>query len=154
MADGAGRDERGRWRPGVSGNPSGPRPGCGPGALLRQAIAAKAPEILSAMIARALEGDVSAARLPLERICAPLRATDEPASVPLTDGAPLAEQGRHVLHAMGEGSLTPGQAGEMMAALAMLVKLRVVDDLEARLRRLKERNGIDARYADAAPGAA
>ena len=71
----------GRWKAGESGNPAGRKPGTGEVARLRAAIADRVPELLAAMMTRALEGDVGAARLLLERAIAPLKGIVSAADV-------------------------------------------------------------------------
>ena len=83
----------GRWKPGESGNPAGRTPGSGEVAKVRAAIATRIPELLEAMMQRALDGDVGAARLLLERTVAPLKATDMAQPLNLPNGT-LTEQGR------------------------------------------------------------
>ena len=109
------------WKKGESGNPRGRRPGSGEVAKLRSAIAEHVPTIIERLVAAALEGDTGAARLLLERVCPPLKATEEPAPLALPDGT-LTEQGRAVLGAVAAGTL------------ARVVE---VDELERRLTALE-----------------
>lgn len=76
----------GRWKAGESGNPAGRRPGSGEVARLRAAIAEHLPSLIQTLIDRALSGDVAAARLMLERVIPPLKASEEVASLALPDG--------------------------------------------------------------------
>ena len=78
----------GRWKPGESGSPKGRKPGTGEVAMIRAAIADRVPELLTAMMARALAGDVGAARLLLERTVAPLKAAEQAQALTLPDGLP------------------------------------------------------------------
>ena len=59
------------------------------------------------MMTRALEGDVGAARLLLERTIAPLKAAEQTQALTLPDGTPT-EQGRAVLASVAAGGLAPG----------------------------------------------
>jgi hypothetical protein len=90
------KKKRGSWKPGQSGNPAGRPPGLGEVGRFRAAIGDRVPELLAAMMTRALEGDVGAARLLLERAIAPLKAAEQPQALTLPDGT-LTEQGRAVL---------------------------------------------------------
>ena len=54
------------WKPGQSGHPKGRPAGTGDVSKLRAAIAKQVPGILDAMMTKALDGDVGAARLLLE----------------------------------------------------------------------------------------
>ncbi len=66
MAAPAKKKRPGRWKAGESGNPKGRPAGTGKVAEMRAAIAAHVPELLKALVVKALEGDVGAARLLLE----------------------------------------------------------------------------------------
>ena len=126
------------WRAGQSGNPRGRRPGSGEVAKLRAAIAEHVPTILERLVAAALQGDVSAARLLLERVCPPLKATEEAAPLALPDGT-LTEQGRAVLGAVAAGELAPGQGAALLGAIGTLARVAEVDELERRLTALEAR---------------
>ena len=127
------------WKPGQSGNPRGRPKGSGDVAQMRSAIAAKLPQLLEAMMQRALDGDVGAARLLLERTVAPLNATDMAQPLHLSDGT-LTEQGRAVLAAVGAGELAPGQGAALLASLSSLAKLQEGDELQRRIAALEARN--------------
>ena len=130
----------GRWKPGESGNPAGRTPGSGDVAKVRAAIAAHIPELLAAMMQRALDGDVGAARLLLERTVAPLKATElaQPLNLPL---GTLTEQGRAVMAAVSAGELAPGQGAALVGALGALARVAEVDELAARVAELEKRHG-------------
>jgi len=150
------RDAQGRWVAGTpSPNPRGRPQGSGPSAALRAAIADALPQIVAKLTEQALAGDVGAAKALLDRGVAPLRATDEPVALPAMTGA-LAERAEAIMRAMGEGALTPGQASEVLSGLAALARLRLVDDLEIRVRALeaKEKSNARADEADRGVGSA
>lgn len=130
----------GRWKAGVSGNPAGRTPGTGEVAKLRASIAARVPELLAAMLAKALEGDVGAARLLLERAVAPLKASEPSEAISLPDGS-LTEQGRAVLRAVAAGELAPGQGAALLGAIGTLARVTEIDELEARLSKLENQHG-------------
>ena len=124
------------WKPGQSGNPAGRRPGTGEVAQIRASIAERVPELMAAMMARALDGDVGAARLLLERAVAPLKAAEQPQALALPDGT-LTEQGRAVLAAVAAGELAPGQGAALLGAIATLGKIAELDELERRISALE-----------------
>ena len=129
----------GRWKAGESGNPAGRRPGSGDVAKLRAAIAEHIPSLIQMLIDRARAGDVGAARLMLERVIPPLKATEVARPLALPDGT-LTEQGRAVMAAVGAGELAPGQGAALLAALGTLAKLTEADELTARIEALEARN--------------
>ena len=127
----------GRWKPGESGNPKGRTPGTGEIAKLRAAIGERVPELLAAMMTKALEGDVGAARLLLERAIAPLKAAEQAITLQLPDGGTLTAKASAVLSAAAAGDLAPGQAAQLIAALGTLAKIHEVDELAARIEKLE-----------------
>lgn len=126
----------GRWKVGESGNPAGRRPGSGEVAKMRAAMAEHVPALVSVLVARALAGDIGAARLLLERTIAPLKAIEEAAPLTLPDGT-LTEQGRAVIVAVAAGQLAPAQGAALLAALGTLAKLTEADELERRIAALE-----------------
>lgn len=132
----------GRWKPGQSGNPAGRPPGTGEVAKIRAAISDRVPELLAALMTRALEGDVGAARLLLERAIAPLKAAEQPQALTLPDST-LTEQGRAVLAAVAAGELAPGQGAALLAAVGTLARLVEVDELTRRVEALEANHGAN-----------
>ena len=127
------------WKPGQSGNPKGRPAGTGEVAKLRAAIADRVPELLSKLMAQALEGDTAAARLLLERAIAPLKATEQPQALTLPDGT-LTDQGRAVLASVASGELAPGQGAALLGAIGTLARVAEVDELAARITFLEQQH--------------
>ncbi len=128
------------WKKGQSGNPAGRKPGTGEVAKIRAAIADKVPDILNALLARALEGDTGAARLLLERTVAPLKAVEPAQALSLPDGT-LTEQGRAVLASVAAGELAPGQGAALVGAIGALARVAEVDELAQRVAALEAKHG-------------
>ena len=127
------------WKPGTSGNPAGRAPGSGEVAKMRAAMAEHVPALVAVLVERAMGGDIGAARLLLERVCAPLKAAEEAAPLTLPDGT-LTVQGRAVLAAVAVGELAPSQGAALLASLGTLAKLQEGDELEARIVALEARS--------------
>ena len=130
----------GRWKAGESGNPAGRKPGTGEVAKIRAAIAKRVPDLLDAMMAKALDGDVGAARLLLERAIAPLKAIEQAQALTLPDGT-LTDQGRAVLRSVADGVLAPSQGAALLGAIGTLARVTEMDELESRIAALEVRNG-------------
>lgn len=129
----------GRWKPGESGNPKGRTPGTGEVAAIRAAIADRVPDLLAAMMTKALEGDVGAARLLLERAVAPLKAAEQPQALTLPTGT-LTDQGRAVLASVAAGELAPGQGAALLGAIGTLARVTELDELAARITALEQQH--------------
>jgi len=130
-------EKKSGWKRGQSGNPNGRPIGSGVVAQLRASIAARLPEILEALVKKALEGDVGAAKLLLERTLAPLKPEQSISQIQLPDGS-YTLQGQAILNLMAKGNLSPSHAEGLLNALAALVKLHEVDDLNKRICALEE----------------
>lgn len=127
------------WQPGQSGNPKGKTPGSGELQRLRASIAIHVPTILDQLIQAAQGGDVQAARLILERVLPPVKATEQAVELSLPDAGTLTAQGRAVLSAVATGDIAPGQGAQLLAAIGSLARVTEIDELEARLTKLEEK---------------
>ena len=134
------KKKRGLWKPGQSGNPAGRPPGSGEVSKLRASIAARVPELLAAMMDKALEGDVGAARLLLERAIDPLKGVEQAQALALDAGDTLTAQGRAVLSAVAAGELAPGQGAQLLAAIGSLARVTEIDELTARINKLEQQH--------------
>lgn len=128
-----------RWKPGESGNPRGRPQGAGEVAKLRAGISQHIPGIIKKLVDQAKAGDAAAARLLLDRVLPPIKATEQPAPIDLPDGT-LTDQGRAVLTAVGAGDIAPGQAAQLLSGLGALAKLIETDELAARVAALEEKH--------------
>ena len=135
----------GRWKAGESGNPAGRAPGTGEVAKIRASIAGRVPELLAALMTKALAGDVGAARLLLERAIAPLKGVEQAVELQLPAGGTLTAQGRAVLSAVAMGDLAPGQGAQLLAAIGSLARVTEIDEIEARLTKLEEHHHAKAK---------
>ena len=128
------------WKPGQSGNPKGRPTDTGEVAKIRAAIARQVPALLEALMTKALDGDVGAARLLLERTIAPLKAIEPTQALTLPDGS-LTDKGRAVLRSVADGVLAPSQGAALLGAIGSLARVTEMDELESRIAALEVRNG-------------
>jgi hypothetical protein len=108
--------------------------------VLRKQIEAHVPGIITALVAKAGEGDSGAARLLLERVLPPVKAMEQPQAIALPGGS-LAEQGRAVLAAVAAGELSPSQGAALVSAIGSLARVVEVDELAARIAALEAKHG-------------
>lgn len=125
------------WKPGQSGNPKGKPAGSGELQKLRAAIANDVPEIIQSLTTAAKGGDVGAARLLLERVLPPVKATEQGQPLTLPDGS-LTDKGRAVLDEVANGTLAPSQGAQLLTAIGTLAKVTEIDELTARIAKLEE----------------
>ena len=129
------------WKKGQSGNPNGRRAkGLATAERLRNALVKDLPAILECVVNAAKGGDMAAARTILDRVLPPIKAIELPAFLAPLAGS-LADQGQAVLGAMADGDLTPGQAAQILGAIAAQARVVEVDDLGRRLEALEQRMG-------------
>lgn len=128
-----------RGRPFESGNPGRPK-----GARHKVTIAVEAllqgehEKLTRVAIDKALEGDMVALRLCLERIAPPRK--DAPVSISLPSvrtAADAVEASATVLDALASGEVTPEEAGRVMMLLTAHKALVETCDLERRIEALE-----------------
>lgn len=84
---------------------------------------------------------MTAARVLLDRVSPPLKATREPAALPgMNEAGGLGARAETVLAALAGGAMAADEAAEVLAAVASAAKAIETDELEARIRALEERN--------------
>ncbi len=132
------KNASGRWKQGQTGNPKGRPPGQSEITRMRNALAEHVPSIVDQLVQAALGGDVQAARLVLERVLPPVKATEQPVTLSMPEGGTLTAQATFLLSAAASGDIAPGQAAQLIAALGTVAKIIEIDDLEARIEKLEE----------------
>ena len=130
------------WKKGESGNPTGKPAGArNKATVMVQSIMDRgAKEITDVVVGLAKEGDLSAARLVLERLVPPAKERPIFLAMPDTGSAEgIAEAQQAILRAVAAGELLPGEA----ATLAGIVEARrrAVEtlELEQRITALEEK---------------
>ncbi len=129
------------YAPGESGNPAGrPRGARGRAAVLRESIDAAIPQVIETLVRQAVEGDVSASRLLIERVLPPIRATGPSVEVEIAGYATgdLASRAEAVVSALGKGQISVDLAGSLMSALSAQAGITETSDLIQRITRLEE----------------
>ena len=130
------RDRGGRF---VRGNKAsrGRPPGRSQATLLRERLAADLDQILDTLKAQALAGDAQSIRIILDRVLPALRPVELPVELAMPVGGTLAQQARAVVQAAADGDLAPGQAAQIVGALAGVGKIIETTELMARIEALE-----------------
>jgi len=131
------------WQPGQSGNPKG-RP---VGSRNKKNVIAEEFEKDGSAVARvvmdaALEGDMQAANMVLQRLSPPLRARAEKVTFELSPDAPLHQQANQVLASVAEGAIDPETGKMLIDCIQSVAGIRAVDELEKRLIALEEKEAV------------
>jgi hypothetical protein len=132
-----------KFSKGQSGNPAGRPKGRSKADKLRQAIEGEIDSIINAMVRAAREGDVSAAKLLLDRAIPPLKPTDTPIELPLGNG--LVDSAHAILRAIGNGDVTPDQGSKLLQSLGAAARVEEIAELKDRLEsieRVLESRGV------------
>jgi hypothetical protein len=129
---------------GVSGNAAGrPRGIPDRRVQFRDLLDSRAAEIVQTVIDAALGGDMTAAKMPIDKIVPNRRYSDMP--VPLDPNSDsLGARADAAICAMVSGAITPSRAEHVTGALLNMAKIREVSDLVARIERIEAERGIHA----------
>jgi hypothetical protein len=124
------------FKPGVSGNPKGRKPGRTPQTLLRKSLVEHIPKILAKLVELAEAGDVGAAKVLLDKCLPNLRPQAAP--VELVKGVDLAESGANIVAATLNGSISADTGVLLSKVLSDQAKLVEQSDLMERIAALEE----------------
>lgn len=139
----AGEKKGGKFQKGVSGNPTGKKPGTRNRTTLalESLLDGEGAKITRRAIKLALKGDPVALRICMDRLLPPRR--ERPVSLPMT-GAPANAAGisqalGSVIHAVCKGRLTPSEGGALANILQVQARVIEAVDLEKRIADLEQR---------------
>ena len=104
---------------------------------MREALGADLEGIVATVKARALAGDMAAARILLDRLVPSLRPIEIPTVLAMPAGATLAGQAQAVIEAAAAGELAPGQAMQIVTALGGVAKIIEATELVRRIEALE-----------------
>ena len=129
------------WQPGQSGNPKGRPVGSrNKKNVIAEEFEKDGSEVARVVMNAALEGDMQAANMVLQRLSPPLRARAEKVTFELSPDAPLHQQANQVLASVAEGAIDPETGKMLIDCIQSVAGIRAVDELEARLQALEEKN--------------
>jgi hypothetical protein len=140
--DNAGQRQGGQFKPGHSGNPKGMPRGTRHRAtqLAEQLMAGDAKEVVQSVVDAAKSGDMTAARLILDRICPPSRGRRIPIDIPpLHSATDLVKALVAVAGAMSRGDISAEEAAAAAAVLEHQRRAVETLDLERRIEALEAR---------------
>lgn len=125
------------FKKGESGNPKGRPKGVTDATLIRKAVAGAVPSIIRMLVDAAQGGDISAAKILLDRVCPVLKAQSVSIDLPAT--GTLVKQGERVLKATLTGAIPADIGAQLLAALSNQGRLIESQELEERIAALEER---------------
>lgn len=132
------------WQPGQSGNPAGKPRGTRNKATLAvlALMESGAKEITETVIAQARAGDLTAARMILDRLAPPARERPVSIDLPETDSAEgINAASLALLQAAAAGEITPGEGATLAGIVEGRRKALETLELERRIAALEEKNG-------------
>lgn len=132
------------WAKGTSGNVKGRPPGSeNKSTRLRHLIGERATEIIDKLIEEALNGDISAAKILIDRAIPPLRAESMPINLNLLENASLVDIGKSIIEAIGNGEISAEQGAQVISSLTGQAKLMEITELEQRIAKLEANNNVN-----------
>lgn len=131
------RTESGQFAAGKSGNPAGrPKGALGKATRWREALEPHGDGLFKVAVSHALDGDMTALKLCLERISPPVKPTSDPVEFSL-HGETLSEKAESVLQAIADGVIDVDSGRKLIGAISDLGKIIEVDSILARIEALE-----------------
>lgn len=125
------RTTTGQFLPGQSGNPNG-RPRNSQNST-RLRLRDDVDSIAEVIVGKALDGDVAAAKLVMERVVPRLRATTAPITVDCPRDAGPLPMAESILRSALAGEISPDTAAQLVGVVSQLSRLAEVEELKVRL---------------------
>ncbi|MDB4438244.1 DUF5681 domain-containing protein [bacterium] len=129
------RQSDGTFAKGTSGNPKG-RPKSELAALRKQ-IVPEAQAILQQVVDKALDGDLTAAKLILDRVLPPLKPVSAPVTGHIDQAKTLAGQAQAILTAASSGEVSSDIAAQLIQAVANLCRIVETEELKDRIQAIE-----------------
>lgn len=126
------------WKPGQSGNPKGRPPGSpDKRGRFRRAIQEHGDAIVNVVVKAALEGDLQAAKLCIDRLAPPIKPSAETVEVDLSEAATSHARAETVLAAIARGEVPPDTGKLLLDAIGVVSALGELADMERRIAALE-----------------
>ncbi|CAJ0876661.1 hypothetical protein AMST5_02806 [freshwater sediment metagenome] len=142
MTENTGPIQGGRFQPGQSGNPTGKPKGARHKTTLlaEKLMADDAEDVVKAVLTAAKTGDMTAARIVLDRLCPARRDNPVTFSLPQIETADDAAKAMGaILAAVAGGEISPSEGAEVARLLEGYVKTLETAEFERRLAALERR---------------
>jgi len=129
-----------KFKPGESGNPNGRPKGKSAGAMVRTEIEARRQDVLNVVIDAAINGDMQACKMLLDRIAPTLRPVAASVELEIGNDMSLSEQAAQVAQAAFNGNIAPDTANTLMSVLSSRAKIIETSELISRIEALEQRS--------------
>ncbi|MEC4749079.1 DUF5681 domain-containing protein [Methylomicrobium sp. Wu6] len=124
------------YKPGQTGNANGRPKDKTPATIIRKAIADAMPEILAQLVEQAKSGNVTSAKVLVDRVCPPLKPQAMPINLPVN--GTLADQGAEIIRATLAGQIPPDIGAQLITALSGQSKIIEMQEMADRLERIQQ----------------
>ncbi len=128
------QSRHGGKRPGA-----GRKKGSGQASTYRAMLEPHAKRLIQKVVDMADEGDMTALKHCLDRLCAPLRATDRLITIDgFITAKELSDKGELVLRHVVQGIITPAEGSSIMNAITSQARILEIDEIERRITELEK----------------
>jgi hypothetical protein len=122
---------------GASGNPAGRPKGIKDKRhRFNEAIESMIPEVLESVFQRAVAGDMTAAKMLLDRSLPTKRPEQERVQIPINESTAL--NAREVLQSVFDGEVSPDVGASLLASITGVLKAIEVEELAKRIEALED----------------
>ena len=129
-----------KFQPGQSGNPNGrPRSDKTKYVGVRRLLEENAASVVSRLIESALEGDIAACKIVIDRVYAPKRSNAISFNLPkISDIQTARDAISSIIEAQTTGVLSTDEADSLVKNIRSFLEVSEIADIEARLKKIEE----------------
>ncbi len=124
-----------KFAKGISGNEAGRPKGTTTASKIRKDIEEALPDILATVVKAAKGGDMTAAKILIDRLCPTIKPVALPINLPVNGG--LVEQGNEIIRATLDGEIPPDIGAQLITALSNQGKLVELEEVSTRLANIE-----------------
>lgn len=130
------RDKQGKFLPGKSGNPAGRA--LTESTRLKRQLAEHGTQLAEKVLSMALDGDVQALKICLDRISPPLRPNAQVVTFDYQPGERLTGAAEKIIRAASQGEIPPDTATQLLSSVGSLARTLELEELSKRLDALEK----------------
>lgn len=128
-----------QFQKGQSGNPNG-RPKGKPNqstVIAKDLLSQNSEALMQRLIDLALEGDMTALKICIDRICPPLKAQSQPVTIDYNSNQGLTETAKQILQQVTQGHIPPDIGTQLINSIMTITRTKDIEEIQKRIEAIE-----------------